>query len=71
MVQVTPQARLCPHCANSIPADASKCSYCKRELQSIELMSGRSAIRAGPQRWPLRRASDARWRGSVYSPSDC
>ncbi|MBM2805434.1 MAG: SH3b protein [Deltaproteobacteria bacterium] len=33
MAQPTIQARLCPHCANSIPADALKCSYCKRELE--------------------------------------
>jgi hypothetical protein len=33
MAQPTIQARLCPHCANSIPADALKCSYCKRELK--------------------------------------
>ncbi len=25
-------ARLCPQCANSIPADATKCPYCKAEL---------------------------------------
>ena len=33
MAQPTIQARLCPHCANSIPADALKCSYCKRGLE--------------------------------------
>lgn len=26
------QTRLCPHCANSIPADAPKCTYCKAEV---------------------------------------
>ena len=35
MAPLTPQARLCPHCANSVPVDASKCSYCKRELQPV------------------------------------
>jgi len=33
--------RLCPHCANSIPADAAKCTYCKAEVE------------AAPQ-WPTR-----------------
>ncbi len=32
MVQPTNQAKLCPHCANSIALDALKCPYCKKEL---------------------------------------
>lgn len=30
----TAQARLCPHCANSIAADATECSYCKADFSS-------------------------------------
>ncbi len=32
MAQPTNQAKLCPHCANSIALDAVKCPYCKKEL---------------------------------------
>lgn len=28
------RTRLCPHCANSIPEDATNCSYCKADLVS-------------------------------------
>ena len=52
MAQLTPQARLCPYCANSIPADASKCSYCKRELKPL-------AAHEWPQRDPQRAAAMA------------
>ena len=52
MAQLTPQARLCPYCANSVPADASKCSYCKRELKPL-------AAHEWPQRDPQRAAAMA------------
>src|SRR5678815_3805383 len=52
MAQLTPQARLCPYCANSIPADASKCSYCKRELKPV-------SAHEWPQRDPQRAAAMA------------
>ena len=32
MEETTTQMRLCPHCANSIDADAATCSYCKADL---------------------------------------
>ena len=32
MAQSTQQAKLCPHCANSIALDAVKCPYCKAQL---------------------------------------
>jgi DNA-binding protein H-NS len=32
MAQSTQQAKLCPHCANSIGLDAMKCPYCKAQL---------------------------------------
>jgi len=32
MAQTTSQAKLCPHCANSIALDALKCPYCKAPL---------------------------------------
>lgn len=32
MAQSTNQAKLCPHCANSIALDAVKCPYCRAEL---------------------------------------
>ena len=35
MAQSTIQTRLCPHCANSIGADALKCPYCKAELSPM------------------------------------
>ena len=34
MAQSTQQAKLCPHCANSISLDAVKCPYCKAQLSS-------------------------------------
>lgn len=34
MAQTTQQAKLCPHCANSIVLDAVKCPYCKAQLSS-------------------------------------
>lgn len=34
MAQTTQQAKLCPHCANSIALDAVKCPYCKAQLSS-------------------------------------
>ena len=34
MAQPTNQAKLCPHCANSIALDAVKCPYCKKELSA-------------------------------------
>ena len=34
MAQTTQQAKLCPHCANSIALDAVKCPYCKAQLGS-------------------------------------
>ncbi|HVO92164.1 MAG TPA: SH3 domain-containing protein [Terriglobales bacterium] len=35
MAQSTIQTRLCPHCANTIGADALKCPYCKAELSPV------------------------------------
>lgn len=35
MAQSTIQTRLCPHCANSIAADALKCHYCKNDLSPM------------------------------------
>jgi len=35
MAQSTIQTRLCPHCANSIGADALKCHYCKNDLSPM------------------------------------
>lgn len=35
MAQPTNQAKLCPHCANSIALDALKCPYCKKELSVV------------------------------------
>lgn len=32
MAQTSQQAKLCPHCANSIALDAVKCPYCKAQL---------------------------------------
>ena len=34
MAQTNQQAKLCPHCANSIAPDAVKCPYCRAELGS-------------------------------------
>ncbi|MSP39360.1 MAG: hypothetical protein EXR70_12795 [Deltaproteobacteria bacterium] len=34
MAQPTNQAKLCPHCANSVALDAVKCPYCKAELSA-------------------------------------
>ncbi len=34
MAQTTQQAKLCPHCANSIALDAVQCPYCKAQLTS-------------------------------------
>ncbi len=34
MAQPTNQAKLCPHCANSVALDALKCPYCKKELSA-------------------------------------
>ncbi|HLN85869.1 MAG TPA: hypothetical protein VK200_05390, partial [Candidatus Limnocylindrales bacterium] len=34
MAQSTEQAKLCPHCANSIALDAVKCPYCRAQLSS-------------------------------------
>ena len=34
MAQGTQQAKLCPHCANSIEPDALKCPYCKAQLSA-------------------------------------
>lgn len=35
MAQPTFQTRLCPHCANSIAADALQCHYCKAEVNPM------------------------------------
>jgi len=35
MAQTTQQAKLCPHCANSIALDAVKCPYCKAQLSAV------------------------------------
>ena len=35
MAQTTQQAKLCPHCANSIALDAVKCPYCRAQLSSV------------------------------------
>lgn len=43
VVRTTMSSRLCPHCANSIAADATQCPYCKGDL-------GPAAV---PQ-WPTR-----------------
>jgi cell division protein FtsB len=37
MAQPTNQAKLCPHCANSIALDAVKCPYCKKELSAASV----------------------------------
>src|SRR5215468_4033605 len=42
----TVRARLCPQCANSIPEDATNCSYCKGEIP----------LHSTPQ-WPKRGVS--------------
>jgi len=34
VAQSTPQAKLCPHCANSIALDAVKCPYCRAQVIS-------------------------------------
>jgi hypothetical protein len=34
MAQSTMQAKLCPHCANSVALDAVTCPYCKAELNT-------------------------------------
>ncbi len=34
MAQPTNQAKLCPHCANSVALEALKCPYCKAELSA-------------------------------------
>ena len=36
MGQAIPPVKLCPHCANSVALEASKCPYCKAELQPGE-----------------------------------
>jgi len=41
--KIDAETRLCPHCANSIPVDAAKCTYCKAEVNPA----------ASPQ-WPTR-----------------
>jgi|SRR5688572_103200 len=65
MAQVTPQARLCPHCANSVPADASKCSYCKRELQPLPAHEWpqRDSQRAAAMAAPARERRSLAWIG--------
>jgi hypothetical protein len=35
MAQPTIQTRLCPHCANTIAADALKCHYCKADIDAV------------------------------------
>ena len=35
MAQTSQQAKLCPHCANSIALDAVKCPYCKAALSAV------------------------------------
>ena len=37
MAQPTNQAKLCPHCANSVALDALKCPYCKKELSAASV----------------------------------
>jgi hypothetical protein len=37
MAQPTNQAKLCPHCANSVALDAVKCPYCKAELSAASV----------------------------------
>jgi hypothetical protein len=37
MSQPTNQAKLCPHCANSVALDALKCPYCKAELSAASV----------------------------------
>ncbi len=34
VAKALPQARLCPHCANSIDESATKCPYCKADLSA-------------------------------------
>jgi hypothetical protein len=60
MAQSTIQTRLCPHCANSIGADALKCPYCKAELGPMpqwperEERSVRFVARAEKQRLTIK-----------------
>jgi hypothetical protein len=50
MAQPTNQAKLCPHCANSIALDAVKCPYCKAELSgsSVQEWDARSSANTVP-----------------------
>ena len=46
--KVATRSRLCPHCANSVPENAAKCPYCKKDLGSS----------AAPE-WPTREETPA------------
>lgn len=60
MAQSTIQTRLCPHCANSIAADALRCHYCKHDLSPMPEWPERDegstdqAPRAEKQHLPVR-----------------
>lgn len=48
MAQATIQTRMCPHCANSIAADALKCHYCKADLSPVPQWPGREDVSTEP-----------------------
>ena len=63
MAQVTPQARLCPHCANSIPADASSVRTARGIATDASSRVAAARVTQRAAAWPLRRASQTtRWR---------
>jgi|SRR5262245_4257156 len=64
MAQLTNQAKLCPHCANSVAPDAVKCPYCKADLTAFpahewpgRLETGGARVETNPL--PVREKSNA------------
>lgn len=49
MAKPTIQTRLCPHCANSITADALTCHYCKADLNPVPQWPEREDIAPEPR----------------------